>query len=72
MCPSHIEAPDKSSQADDGDESDTGPVELWDPYTGLKPSELYGEASDGMLSFASKTTFIDRSNLICVTVLGVV
>ena len=42
---SRVEAPDKSS--DDGDESDTGPAALWDPHTGLKPSELDGEASDG-------------------------
>lgn len=45
MRPSCVEAPDEPS--DGGDESDTGPAELWDPHTGLKPSELDGEASDG-------------------------
>ncbi|SRR6266581_1114724 len=37
----------QDEESDDGDESDTGPAGLWNPRSGLKPSELDGEASDG-------------------------
>jgi|SRR6266850_283367 len=42
--PSHAETPD---DVNDGNQSDTGPVELWNPHVGLKPSKEDGDASDG-------------------------
>ena len=41
--PSHSEAPDNG---DEGNWSDTGPAQLWNPH-GLKPSKEDGDASDG-------------------------
>ena len=43
VCPSCID----DNAPDDSDESDTGPANLWNPHTSLKPSELDGDASDG-------------------------
>jgi hypothetical protein len=48
--PSHIniEASDESSNDDNhSDQSDTSPRKLWNPHSGLKPSEEDREASDG-------------------------
>jgi len=43
--PSRVEA--STGAPDDGDESDTGLANLWNPHTSLKPSELDEEALDG-------------------------
>ena len=42
--PSCTESPD---DIDDGNWSDTGPAQLWNPHVGLKPSEEDGDALDG-------------------------
>jgi len=42
--PSCTESPD---DINDGNWSDTGPAQLWNPHVGLKPSEEDGDASDG-------------------------
>jgi hypothetical protein len=47
MCPPCIDVKDPDELSSDGDESDTGPAKLWNPHSGLKPSEEDGEASDG-------------------------
>jgi len=38
-----------SDDVDNGNQSDTGPVELWNPHVSLKPSEEDGDASDGKI-----------------------
>jgi len=42
--PSHAKTLD---DVNDGNQSDTGPVELWNPHVGLKPSKEDGDALDG-------------------------
>jgi len=42
VCPSCVD----DNVSDDSDESDTGPANLWNPHTGLKPLELDGDALD--------------------------